>query len=40
MAKSGTDGGEGGRLDLDEGRTLLAEAREQLELVVQEVQAR
>ena len=38
MAKSGTDGGVGGKLDLDEGRAFVAEAREQLQVVVKEVQ--
>ena len=37
MERSGTDGGVGGRLDLDEGRAFLTEAREQCGVVLREV---
>jgi hypothetical protein len=37
MAASGTDGGVGGKVDLEEGRALLAEVREQVEVVLRDL---
>lgn len=37
MTASGTDGGVGGKVDLEEGRALLAEVREQVEVVLSDL---